>query len=75
MQASGGYKGGRMLFLVLGTGLGSAMISMLGDSLELAHLPYKKAHYRDYVGLRGPKRRGAEPGEISLDVSNVSAAA
>ena len=59
MQALGSYKGGRMLFLGLGTGLGSAMI-INGTLLpmELAHLPYRKGTYEDYVGLRGMKRFG-----------------
>jgi len=60
MQALGDYRGGRMLFLGLGTGLGSAMIvdGVLAP-LELAHLPYKKGRtYEDYVGLRGLKRLG-----------------
>ncbi len=59
MQALGSYKGGRMLFLGLGTGLGSTMI-IDGDiePMELGHLPYKKATYEDYVGLRGLKRFG-----------------
>jgi polyphosphate glucokinase len=59
MQALGSYKSGRMLFLGLGTGLGSAMI-INGNLLpmELAHLPYRKATYEDYVGLRGMKRFG-----------------
>ncbi len=55
MQALGSYKGGKMLFLGLGTGLGSALI-IDGhlEPLELAHLPYKKGKtYEDYVGLRG----------------------
>jgi polyphosphate glucokinase len=59
MQALGSYKGGRMLFLGLGTGLGSAMIidgALL--PMELAHLPYRKGTYEDYVGLRGMKRFG-----------------
>src|SRR5262249_38724770 len=60
MQALGSYQGGRMLFLGLGTGLGSAMIVHgLLEPLELAHLPYKKGKtYEDYVGLRGLKRLG-----------------
>ena len=60
MQALGGYKSGRMLFLGVGTGLGSAMIlDGLVVPLELAHLPYKKGlTYEDYVGLRGLERRG-----------------
>lgn len=59
MQALGSYKGGRMLFLGLGTGLGSAMI-IHGTLLpmELAHLPYRKGTYEDYVGLRGMERFG-----------------
>jgi polyphosphate glucokinase len=59
MQALGGYQGGRMLFLGLGTGLGSAMI--VNGSLqpmELAHLPYRKGTYEDYAGLRGIERYG-----------------
>jgi len=59
MQALGSYKGGRMLFLGLGTGLGSAMIidGQL-QPMELAHLPYRKRTYEDYVGLRGIERYG-----------------
>jgi predicted NBD/HSP70 family sugar kinase len=59
MQALGSYRGGRMLFLGLGTGLGSAMI-VDGDlePMELAHLPYKSRTYEDYVGERGRKRLG-----------------
>jgi polyphosphate glucokinase len=59
MQALGSYKGGRMLFLGLGTGLGSTMIvEGIVEPMELGHLPYKKATYEDYVGLRGLKRLG-----------------
>ena len=60
MQALGSYEGGRMLFLGLGTGLGSAMIvDGILEPMELAHLPYKKGRsYEDYVGLRGLKRLG-----------------
>jgi polyphosphate glucokinase len=59
LQALGSYKGGRMLFLGLGTGLGSAMIidGQL-QPMELAHLPYRKGTYEDYVGLRGMKKHG-----------------
>jgi predicted NBD/HSP70 family sugar kinase len=60
MQALGSYKRGRMLFLGLGTGLGSALIvdGML-EPMELAHLPYKKGRtYEDYVGKKGLKRMG-----------------
>jgi polyphosphate glucokinase len=59
MQALGSYKGGSMLFLGLGTGLGSAMIvDGLLEPMELGHLPYRKATYEDYVGVRGLKRFG-----------------
>lgn len=60
MQALGSYEGGRMLFLGLGTGLGSAMIvDGLMEPMELAHLPYKKnLTYEDYVGERGLERLG-----------------
>ena len=59
MQALGSYQGGSMLFLGLGTGLGSAMIvSGLLEPMELGHLPYRKATYEDYVGVRGLKRFG-----------------
>jgi polyphosphate glucokinase len=54
MQALGSYKGGKMLFLGLGTGLGTTMIvDGIVEPMELAHLPYRKATYEDYVGLRG----------------------
>jgi len=60
MQAFGSYRGGRMLFLGLGTGLGSALIvDGILEPMELAHLPYKKGRtYEDYVGLAGLKRLG-----------------
>jgi polyphosphate glucokinase len=55
MQALGSYECGRMLFLGLGTGLGSALIvENVIVSLELAHLPYRKAQtFEDHVGERG----------------------
>ncbi len=60
MQAVGSYEGGRMLFLGLGTGLGSAMIvDNVAQPMELAHLPYKKGKtFEDYVGAAGLKRLG-----------------
>ena len=60
MQAVGSYEGGRMLFLGLGTGLGSAMIvDGILQPMELAHLGYKKGKtYEDYLGLRGLERMG-----------------
>jgi len=60
MQALGGYKGGRMLFLGTGTGLGSTIIcDGVVIPLELAHLPYKKGRtYEEYIGLAGLQLRG-----------------
>src|SRR6202023_2695620 len=60
MQAWGSYHGGRMLFLGLGTGLGSAMIiDGVLEPMELAHLPYKNGRtYEAYVGKSGLKRLG-----------------
>jgi polyphosphate glucokinase len=59
MQALGSYKKGRMLFLGLGTGLGTAMVvDGIVEPMELGHLPYKKGTYEDYVGLRGLEKRG-----------------
>ena len=59
MQALGSYKGGKMLFLGLGTGLGSALIvDGIVEPMELGHLPYRKGTYEDYVGQRGLEQRG-----------------
>jgi polyphosphate glucokinase len=59
MQALGSYEGGKMLFLGLGTGLGTAMIvEGVVAPMELGHAPYKKKTYEDYVGERGLKRLG-----------------
>ena len=73
MQALGSYNGGVMLFLGLGTGLGSAMIANgVLEPMELAHLPYKKATYEDYVGLRGLKKYGKQKWrEYVFDVVSV----
>src|SRR5258708_7063233 len=64
MQALADYHGGRMLFLGLGTGLGSAMIiDGVMEPMELAHLPYKNGKtYEDYVGLSGLRRLGKKKG-------------
>ncbi len=60
MQAIGSYQGGKMLFLGLGTGLGSAMIvNGVLEPMELAHLIYRKGKtYEDYLGIRGLERLG-----------------
>jgi len=59
MQAIGSDAGGKMLFLGLGTGLGSAMVvDGVVESMKLGHLPYRKRTYEDYVGERGLERLG-----------------
>jgi polyphosphate glucokinase len=66
MQALGSYQRGKMLFLGLGTGLGSTMIvDGIVEPAELGHLPYKSKRrtYEDYVGLRGLKRMGRKKWE------------
>ncbi|SRR6185312_15783211 len=68
MQALGSYKKGRMLFLGLGTGLGSAMIvDGVMQPMELAHLPFKKGKsYEDYLGKRGLDRLGKKKWEKNV---------
>jgi predicted NBD/HSP70 family sugar kinase len=69
MQALGSYEGGRMLFLGLGTGLGSALIvdGVLAP-LELAHLPYrKKRTFEDYLGVRGRDRLGKKKWQRAVE--------
>lgn len=59
MQALGSFEGGKMLFLGLGTGLGSTLIDgQAVEPLELGHLPYRKATFEDYVGEHGFERLG-----------------
>src|SRR5215470_3248599 len=59
MQALGSYKRGKMLFLGLGTGLGSTLVvGGIVEPMELSHLPYRKGTYEDYVGVRGLKKHG-----------------
>jgi polyphosphate glucokinase len=59
MQALGSYQGGKLLFLGLGTGLGSTLIvEGIVEPMELGHLPYRKGTYEDYIGLRGLERVG-----------------
>jgi polyphosphate glucokinase len=72
MQALGSYEGGRMLFLGLGTGLGSALVTDgFVQPMELGHLPYKKATFEDYVGSAGLGKRGKR--RWRLDVADVVA--
>jgi polyphosphate glucokinase len=59
MQAVGSYDGGRMLFLGLGTGLGSTLIADgVIEPLELGHLPFREKTFEDYVGERGLEKLG-----------------
>jgi polyphosphate glucokinase len=59
MQALGSYRRGKMLFLGFGTGLGSALVvDGMVEPMELGHLPYRKATFEDYVGLRGLEKYG-----------------
>ncbi len=78
MQALGGYSGGKMLFIGIGTGLGTALI--VDDvivPLELAHLPYKKGKtYEEYIGLVGLEKQGKKLWRESvLDVVAILRAA
>jgi polyphosphate glucokinase len=77
MQALGSYEGGRMLFLGLGTGLGSAMISDGHlEAMELGHLPYRKGTFEEYVGRRALKRMGKKKwrGHVERVVDRLTAA-
>lgn len=77
MQALGSYDGGKMLFLGFGTGLGTAMIvDGIVEPMELAHLPYRKATYEDYVGLRGLLKLGKKKwrGYVTDIVAKLAAA-
>ena len=59
MQALGSYAGGTMLFLGLGTGLGTALIADGHvEPMEIGHLPFRKRTYEDYLGERGRQKRG-----------------
>lgn len=67
MQAIGSYEGGRMLFLGLGTGLGSTLIvEHIVEPLELGHLPYRKATFEDYVSEAARERRGKKKWESAV---------
>jgi polyphosphate glucokinase len=67
MQALGSYEGGRMLFLGLGTGLGSALVvDGIVEPLELAHLPYRKKTFEDYVSVRALEKHGRKKWEKSV---------
>ena len=77
MQALGSYEGGRMLFLGLGTGLGTTMIfDGVIAPMELGHLPFRKATYEDYVGEAALERDGHKHWEKSVleTIANLTAA-
>jgi polyphosphate glucokinase len=68
MQAVGSYEGGEMLFLGLGTGLGSTMIvDGFVEPMEIGHLPFKNKTYEDYLGKRGLKRLGGKRWQKAVD--------
>ena len=70
MQALGGYQGGLMLFLGLGTGLGSALIADgVVIPLELAHLPFKGGTYEHYLGVAAFKRLGRKRWQKHVEFS------
>lgn len=67
MQALGSYKRGKMLFLGLGTGLGSAIVvDGIVEPMELGHLPYRTQTFEDYVGIRGRNRLGQKKWEEAV---------
>jgi len=77
MQALGSYRDGILLFLGLGTGLGSAIIvdgAVL--PMEVGHLPYKKGTYEDYIGVSGLKRLGKKKWQkhVAYGVTRLRAA-
>ena len=68
MQALGSYEGGKMLFLGLGTGLGSALVvDGVVVPMELAHLPFRESTFEEYVGSHGRKRLGQRRWEKAVE--------
>jgi polyphosphate glucokinase len=77
MQALGSYEAGKMLFLGLGTGLGTAMIiEGIVAPMEIGHLPYRKRTYEDYVGVHGLEHFGKKKWREFVDdvVAKLTAA-
>jgi predicted NBD/HSP70 family sugar kinase len=73
MQALGSYDGGKMLFLGLGTGLGSALVTDgIVQPMELGHLPYRDRTFEDYVSEHALETRGDV--RWRADVADVVAA-
>jgi predicted NBD/HSP70 family sugar kinase len=70
MQALGSYNGGVLLFLGLGTGLGSALIDQgVVVPMEFAHFPYRNGTFEDYLGLRGIERFGKKKWRRYVDAA------
>jgi polyphosphate glucokinase len=68
MQALGSYRGGKMLFFGLGTGLGTALVmNGVAESREIGQLPYKDGNLEDYVGARGMKKMGKKKWRKHVD--------
>jgi polyphosphate glucokinase len=77
MQALGSYEAGKMLFIGLGTGVGSALVANgFVQPMELGHLPYKKATFEDYAGNAGLEKRGKKRwrADVADIVARLSAA-
>ena len=77
MQALGSYEGGTMLFLGLGTGLGTALIvDGIVEPMEIGHLPFKKRTFEDYLSERGRKKLGSKRWQklVAEAVAHLSAA-
>jgi polyphosphate glucokinase len=77
MQALGSYEGGKMLFLGLGTGLGSALVvDGVVVPMELGHLPFRKETFEDYVGQDGRQTHGKKKWEsaVAETIERLSAA-
>ncbi len=76
MQALGSYRGGRMLFLGLGTGLGvTLLLDGAIEPTELGHMPYKHGRtYEDYLGERGRRQRGNKKWRKSVNEIVASSA-
>ncbi len=67
MQAIGSYEGSKMLYLGLGTGLGSALVDHgVVEPMELGHLPFRKATFEEYVGSRGMRQLGRKKWEEAV---------
>ena len=72
MQALGSYKGGKMLFLGLGTGLGTDLHRRgCRQPMELAHLPYREGTFEQYVGVRAARANGLTRWRRNVRTSSV----